>query len=215
MARSGGSNREMQERFQRSADTISKCFHRVLDLLVSPQFYSRYVKLPSEDHTPPEIQKNPIFYPFLKDCLGAIDGTHIDAAGSPPMSLPHAHLISDFPIFSSDGKAAQPTAEFSKMHENMDLPYLWASFIWLMLVFRPVTLFWCHTGESAIISRSGEMRQISHVITKSSSIYDIPKHETLLNGYSALSSAGLPSSMLPRVQYSYTIPNHIGDMCAS
>ncbi|GLB43967.1 putative nuclease activity [Lyophyllum shimeji] len=80
MARSGGSNREMQERFQRSADTISKCFHRVLDLLVSPQFYSRYVKLPSEDHTPPEIQKNPIFYPFLKDCLGAIDGTHIDAA---------------------------------------------------------------------------------------------------------------------------------------
>ncbi|GLB38366.1 putative nuclease activity [Lyophyllum shimeji] len=79
MARSGGSNREMQERFQRSADTISKCFHRVLDLLISPQFYSRYVKLPSEEHTPPEIQKNPIFYPFFKDCLGAIDGTHIDA----------------------------------------------------------------------------------------------------------------------------------------
>lgn len=41
--------------------------------------YSRYVKLPPPDQTPPEIASNPKFYPFFKDVLGAIDGTHIEA----------------------------------------------------------------------------------------------------------------------------------------
>ncbi|KAF9472455.1 hypothetical protein BDN70DRAFT_886953 [Pholiota conissans] len=35
IARTGQGNAEMQERFQRSGDTISKCFHRVLNMLVS------------------------------------------------------------------------------------------------------------------------------------------------------------------------------------
>lgn len=37
------------------------------------------MKLPPSDQTPPEIRRNPRFYPFFKDVLGAIDGTHIDA----------------------------------------------------------------------------------------------------------------------------------------
>ncbi|KAF9471961.1 hypothetical protein BDN70DRAFT_819343 [Pholiota conissans] len=69
----------MQERFQRSGDTISKVFHRLLNCIVSPTFYNRYVKLPPNDHTPPEIRENPKLYPFFKSCRGALDGTHIDA----------------------------------------------------------------------------------------------------------------------------------------
>lgn len=37
------------------------------------------MKLPPSDITPPEIRTNPKLFPFLKDCLGALDGTHIDA----------------------------------------------------------------------------------------------------------------------------------------
>ncbi|KAF9487158.1 hypothetical protein BDN71DRAFT_1405122 [Pleurotus eryngii] len=37
------------------------------------------MKLPPSDITPPKIHTNPKLYPFLKGCLGALDGTHIDA----------------------------------------------------------------------------------------------------------------------------------------
>lgn len=43
----------------------------------SPQIYDRYVQLPrSDDPTPKTIEDNPIFMPFFKDAIGAIDGTH-------------------------------------------------------------------------------------------------------------------------------------------
>jgi DDE superfamily endonuclease len=48
-------------------------------MVVSLTFYRRYVKLPQDGLTPPEIQSNPKFFPFFKGCLGAIDGSHIDA----------------------------------------------------------------------------------------------------------------------------------------
>lgn len=48
-------------------------------MVISPSFYTRYVKLPPSDQVPDEIIENPIFYPFFKDCLGALDGTHINA----------------------------------------------------------------------------------------------------------------------------------------
>jgi DDE superfamily endonuclease len=91
----GASNRKVQERFQRSGDTISKSvviftactlifsplhryFHRVLNALVSPAVYNTYVCLPTIN-TPlaEEIEASPDFFPFFEDCLGAIDGTHI------------------------------------------------------------------------------------------------------------------------------------------
>jgi hypothetical protein len=48
-------------------------------MITSAPFYNRYVKLPSPDQIPPEIESNPKFYPFFKDCRGAVDGSHIDA----------------------------------------------------------------------------------------------------------------------------------------
>ncbi|KAL0957210.1 hypothetical protein HGRIS_014896 [Hohenbuehelia grisea] len=78
IARTGLGNREHQERFQRSGDTISKYFHRILRMIVSPAFYNSYVKLPSAN-VPPEIRNNPHYWPYFKDCLGAVDGSLLDA----------------------------------------------------------------------------------------------------------------------------------------
>lgn len=41
-------NRAVQERFQHSGDTVSRCFHQVLDALV--EMHSHYVKLPDENY---------------------------------------------------------------------------------------------------------------------------------------------------------------------
>jgi hypothetical protein len=52
----------------------------VLNALVSEQMYSAYIKLPNENSPlAEEIASDPKLYPFLQDCLGAIDGTHIPA----------------------------------------------------------------------------------------------------------------------------------------
>ncbi|KAJ3978261.1 hypothetical protein F5890DRAFT_1384639, partial [Lentinula detonsa] len=65
--------REAQERFQRSADTISKAFHRILQIACSAPFYTKYVHLP-EDTTPEIIAQDRRYQPF-RDCLAAIDGS--------------------------------------------------------------------------------------------------------------------------------------------
>lgn len=54
-------------------------FHQLLNIVVSKGFYTCYIKLPIPDQTPLEICDNLKLYPFFKGCLGAIDGTHIDA----------------------------------------------------------------------------------------------------------------------------------------
>ena len=52
----------------------------------SAPFYTHLVKLPPIDAPiPPEIQENPKYYPFFKDALGAIDGTHINCSASAEM----------------------------------------------------------------------------------------------------------------------------------
>ena len=89
------------ERFQRATETASKyvysyviivmianlvCCRYFLKMLLffsSAPFYNDYVKLPRADAPiPPEIRNNPKFYPFFKDALGAIDGTHINCCPS-------------------------------------------------------------------------------------------------------------------------------------
>lgn len=79
------SNRRLMETFQRSGDTISRMFHSVLDALLTPQFYNAYVKLPDPRTVPPEIADFDDFYPWFKDCIGALDGTH-------KLALPPDHL---------------------------------------------------------------------------------------------------------------------------
>jgi hypothetical protein len=50
----------------------------MLDFLTSPAMYHSYVQLPGSDTPiPEEIRTEKKFYPYFKDCIGAIDGTHI------------------------------------------------------------------------------------------------------------------------------------------
>lgn len=57
---------------------MCRIFHQILDMMLSPSFYGRYIKLPPSDQTPSEICSNPKMFPFFKDCRGALDGTHIE-----------------------------------------------------------------------------------------------------------------------------------------
>jgi hypothetical protein len=52
-------------------------------VLATPPFYTVYVPLPDKDSpTPPEIVNSAKFYPFFKDAISAIDGTHIRCTAS-------------------------------------------------------------------------------------------------------------------------------------
>ena len=49
----------------------------------SPPFYTQYVHLPPVGTPmPPIILSNPKYYPFFKNALGAINGTHINCSAS-------------------------------------------------------------------------------------------------------------------------------------
>jgi hypothetical protein len=78
ICRKGAGFRETQIAFNHSTDTISRSFHVILDALV--QLHREVVRQPeSHDPTPSEIVQNPKLFPYFKDCIGAVDGTHIHA----------------------------------------------------------------------------------------------------------------------------------------
>ena len=58
-------------------------FQRILFILSSPLFYTKYVRLPkANDPVPLKICQNAKFWPFFKDAIGVTDGSHIHS--SPP-----------------------------------------------------------------------------------------------------------------------------------
>ncbi|XP_054824887.1 protein ALP1-like [Prosopis cineraria] len=69
-------NRTMAFFFSRSRETISRHFH-VLQAIISLE--AEYLVQPSGSTIPPEILTNERFYPYFKDCIGAIDETHVRA----------------------------------------------------------------------------------------------------------------------------------------
>jgi hypothetical protein len=78
------SNREVQEQFQHSGETVSRHFHAVLEAMDRP--IPHYIKLTDPNTIPTAIiTSNPKFYNFFNNCIGALDGTHIDA------KVPEAH----------------------------------------------------------------------------------------------------------------------------
>ncbi|KAF3437145.1 hypothetical protein FNV43_RR19898 [Rhamnella rubrinervis] len=66
--------RAVQELFRYSGETISRHFNNVLSAImaISLDFFQ-----PPGSDVPPEIQEDPRFYPYFKDCVGAVDGIHI------------------------------------------------------------------------------------------------------------------------------------------
>ena len=47
--------------------------------LLSPRFYHEYLQQPTGESPAISIRRNPKFWPFFQDAIGAIDGTHITA----------------------------------------------------------------------------------------------------------------------------------------
>ena len=62
---------------------LSRYFTMMLIAFSSALFYTKHVQ-PPHDHqpVPPKIQNNPKFFPFFKDALGVMDGTHINCTSS-------------------------------------------------------------------------------------------------------------------------------------
>ncbi|KAL2246391.1 UNVERIFIED_CONTAM: hypothetical protein Sindi_2907300 [Sesamum indicum] len=69
--------RDNMERFQHSLETIHRGFHRVLSALcaMAPELITR----PNFTDTHPSVATNSDFYPYFKDCVGAMDGTLVPA----------------------------------------------------------------------------------------------------------------------------------------
>ncbi|XP_030479340.1 uncharacterized protein LOC115696587 [Cannabis sativa] len=69
-------NRVVQNRFQHPGETISRHFNKYLQACV--RLEKLYLTLAGRG-VRQEISSNQLFYPWFKDCVGAIDGTHIPA----------------------------------------------------------------------------------------------------------------------------------------
>ena len=72
----GNSNRTAQERWQHSGETITRVLYEAMNALMC--IHPSYIRPPSSD-VPRQIQSDSRFFPYFKDCIGALDGTHIPA----------------------------------------------------------------------------------------------------------------------------------------
>ncbi|XP_039127555.1 protein ALP1-like [Dioscorea cayenensis subsp. rotundata] len=70
-------NRVIAHNFLRSSETVSRYFHHVLFAIGELQH--DYIRPPSMQ-THPYIEARRTLYPYFKDCIGALDGTHIHAS---------------------------------------------------------------------------------------------------------------------------------------
>uniref|UniRef100_A0A1S4CS90 DUF8040 domain-containing protein n=1 Tax=Nicotiana tabacum TaxID=4097 RepID=A0A1S4CS90_TOBAC len=68
-------NRELAFIFRRSGESVSRHFHIVLRAILG--LFEKFIKQPDGSQVPSEIASSPRFYPYFKDYIGAIDGTHI------------------------------------------------------------------------------------------------------------------------------------------
>ncbi|KAM3264536.1 hypothetical protein P3L10_001530 [Capsicum annuum] len=68
-------NCELSFIFRRFGESVSRHFHVVLRAIL--RLYEKFIKQTDGSHVPSEIASNKKFYPYFKDCVGAIDETHI------------------------------------------------------------------------------------------------------------------------------------------
>ncbi|GKD59080.1 putative nuclease HARBI1 [Tanacetum coccineum] len=61
--------------YRRSVSATRRHFHKVLNAIISLE--DQYIKQVTGNIVQKEIQDKPRFYPFFKDYIGAIDGTHV------------------------------------------------------------------------------------------------------------------------------------------
>ncbi|KAM7495018.1 hypothetical protein LguiB_029627 [Lonicera macranthoides] len=66
--------REVQKLFKYSGETISRHFNNVLNAImaISLDFFQ-----PPGSEIPLDVREDPRFYPYFRDCVGAVDGIHL------------------------------------------------------------------------------------------------------------------------------------------
>ncbi|KAK7246689.1 hypothetical protein RIF29_41559 [Crotalaria pallida] len=108
--------------FHRSKETISRHFHNVLRAIISLE--GQFMVQPSGEEVPQKILNNNRFYPFFKDCIGAIDGTHVR------VKVPRTEA----PRFR--GRKEWPTQNvFAACDFDMKFTYVLAGFVLALLRF--------------------------------------------------------------------------------
>ncbi|KAK2451436.1 (-)-isopiperitenol/(-)-carveol dehydrogenase, mitochondrial [Trifolium repens] len=68
-------NGEVSFWFRHSGETISRLLHQVLKAIL--ELEEKFIVQPDGSTIPLDISSSTRFYPYFKDCVGAIDGTHI------------------------------------------------------------------------------------------------------------------------------------------
>ncbi|XP_038693816.1 protein ALP1-like [Tripterygium wilfordii] len=76
----GVGNRTVQDRFQHSGETIHRQFHNVLSSLIRMSDDIIRPRDPTYSTVPKYIEEDDKYFPYFRDCIGAIDGTHIHAS---------------------------------------------------------------------------------------------------------------------------------------
>ncbi|KAI3771087.1 hypothetical protein L6452_02241 [Arctium lappa] len=76
----GCGNRLIQETFNHSGETIHRHFHAVLQAVLRLSADIIKPNATYNEDVPVHILTNPRYYPMFKDCIGAIDGTHVRAS---------------------------------------------------------------------------------------------------------------------------------------
>uniref|UniRef100_A0A9I9E6S2 DUF8040 domain-containing protein n=1 Tax=Cucumis melo TaxID=3656 RepID=A0A9I9E6S2_CUCME len=96
-------NRIAAERFQHSGHTISLAFNLVLRKVC--KLGGEIIRPPNMNNmntVPMEIVSNSKYYPFFKDCIGAIDGTHVAASIPQNEQIPLRTLLEKDPFLTID-----------------------------------------------------------------------------------------------------------------
>ncbi|XP_028784122.1 uncharacterized protein LOC114740157 [Neltuma alba] len=70
----------IQERFQHSGETVSLHFHKVLAACLNLSRENIRPTDPTFSSCHPKITNDPRYFPFFRDAVGAIDGTHINCS---------------------------------------------------------------------------------------------------------------------------------------
>ncbi|GMP91723.1 hypothetical protein CsSME_00042290 [Camellia sinensis var. sinensis] len=94
----GKQNREIQERFQHSGETVSRHVHNVLNSM--KEFTVVHCRPTYSQHRiHPYVRSRRKYLPF-KDCIGAIDGTHVSAWVTGPDAATYFGSMHDSRIFN-------------------------------------------------------------------------------------------------------------------
>jgi DDE superfamily endonuclease len=113
----GKTNRDAQDRFEHSGDTISRYFSKVLMSLLRLATVNVRGRRGMMRETHPKIQHDTRYWPFFRDAVGAIDGTHI------PCIVPMSQQIKYI------GRKGSPTMNVLAVCD-WDMRFTWAHAGW-------------------------------------------------------------------------------------